>query len=215
MSTAGKFKDKKTAVIVIDASRGHLDPAVATMPLDADIAKVVVQGMKDLIDLGRKHELPIIYVNTFYRYHPTLGAIDNKNPFWHQREGTMIPGKKSTILGHNREGTVGTEIMPVIAPQEGDFLVVKKRRSAFFNTDMDVLLRNLKVERVIVCGVNTNTCVLSTIFEAFNRDFEVWVAKEAVQSQYGQDLHEFALQAIQRTLGNVVSLAELESELSK
>lgn len=203
------FKDTRTAVLVIDASRGHLDPSVATMPLNAETAKNVVHGMQGLIELCRKHALPIVYVNTYFRYHPIEGAVDNKNPFWMQRDGTMVPGRKNTILGHNREGSAGTELMPEIAPQEGDFLVVKKRRSAFFNTDMDTLLRNMKVDRVIVSGVNTNTCILATIFDAFNRDYEVWVVKEAVQSMYGQDLHEFALQAIQRTLGNVVSLQEL------
>ena len=69
--------------------------------------------------------------------------------------------------------------MPDLEPSQGDYHVNTKRRySAFFGTDLDLLLKNLKVETVVLTGVMTEICVLCSAFEAFNRDYRVVVVKD-------------------------------------
>jgi len=77
----------------------------------------------------------------------------------------------------------------------------KKRLSAFYGTELDTLLRALRTETVILCGINTNTCVLCTPFDAFNRDLRIVVAADGVASMYGDDLHALGLENIRRCLG--------------
>src|SRR5207302_2543809 len=81
--------------------------------------------------------------------------------------------------------------------------------SAFYGTDLDVLLRSLGTETVVIAGINTNTCVLCSAFDAFNRDLRVVVASDAVASMYGEDLHIFGLENLRRCLGWVLTTDEI------
>ncbi|MCS7115754.1 MAG: cysteine hydrolase [Nitrososphaerota archaeon] len=210
---------KRTAIIAIDMHRGHLDPEVATMHVPVDESRKVLENSKKLFALARKYGVPIIHVILQIRQisdHLTEASI---NPFWNAVETvkeTLTPHKRSVIFKHNIVGSVQTEIMPEVAPQKGDYVIDnKKRLSAFYGTDLEILLRTLKVDTLIIVGVNTNTCVLCTAFEAFNRDFKVIIVSDCVASMYGNDLHEFALQNVSRCIGWVLTLSELEDKLKK
>jgi len=208
---------KRTAIVAIDMHRGHLDPAVATMPVPPDECRRVLMNTKKLLLLARSYKIPIIHVILKYREIPGLGTEAATNPFWVAIEAakeTLTPGRPSKIVLHNVEGSVGTEIMPEVAPEAGDYVISSKRRlSAFYGTDLELLLRALKVDTTVLIGVNTNTCVLCTAFEAFNRDLKVIVVSDCVASMYGEDLHEFGLQNLSRCLGWVLDIEEFESKL--
>jgi nicotinamidase-related amidase len=77
----------------------------------------------------------------------------------------------------------------------------KKRYSVFTPTDLEVVLRRLGADTVVLAGVNTTTCVLCAAFEATNRDFRVVVAADAVDSMDGEDMHRFALRLIAAAIG--------------
>jgi nicotinamidase-related amidase len=68
---------------------------------------------------------------------------------------------------------------------------------------------------LLLAGCNTNTCVLSTAFGAYNRGFRVVVISDCVASAYGNDLHQFALANVQRRLGWMLTLDELEEKLPR
>ena len=136
-----------------------------------------------------------------------------RNPFWRaveQVKQSLTPGRRSTILHHNQEGSPQTEVPPELSPQPGDHVIrSKKRLSAFYGTDLEVLLRSLGTETVVIVGINTNTCVLCTAFDAFNRDLRVIVASDGVASMYGEDLHVFGLENLRRCLGWVLTTDEI------
>ncbi|HEY8486010.1 MAG TPA: cysteine hydrolase [Limnochordales bacterium] len=209
----------RTAVLAVDVHRGHLDPAVATMPVQAERAQRVVAALGRLFQAARRAGVPIIYVTMNHRRLPYPGAESMVNPFWRAVEEarqSLTPDRPSTIRGHNLEGSEQVTFLPEIAPQPGDYRIDnKKRLSAFYGTDLDVLLRVLKVETTVIVGINTNTCVLCTAFEAFNRDLRVVVVPECVDSMYGEDLHVFGLENVARCLGWVVGLEELERLLTR
>jgi len=75
-------------------------------------------------------------------------------------------------------GTHGTEVHPAIAPQDGDFDVVKHRVSPFYGTSLEPILRANGIERIVMCGVSTNGVVHSGAREAHDRDYEVVILED-------------------------------------
>ncbi len=75
-------------------------------------------------------------------------------------------------------GTKGTEVHPALAPQEGDFDIVKHRVSPFYGTSLEPILRANGFERIVMCGVSTNGVVHSGAREAHDRDYEVVILED-------------------------------------
>ncbi len=75
-------------------------------------------------------------------------------------------------------GTWGTEVHPALAPQEGDFDIVKHRVSPFYATALEPILRANGIERIVMCGVSTNGVVHSGAREAHDRDYEVVILED-------------------------------------
>jgi len=100
---------------------------------------------------------------------------------------------------HCIEGTIEAEVIPELARYPGE-TIPKQRYSAFFNTTLEEKLKKLKPEKVIVCGVCTNICVLHTVANARNRDYEVEVPVDCVAS-FDETAHRFALNHMEKTLG--------------
>jgi nicotinamidase-related amidase len=99
---------------------------------------------------------------------------------------------------HCIEGTPGIDIVDELAPHADDFRIKKRRYSCFLGTDLDLLLRNLGIETLLVTGVDSNVCVLWTVGEAFQRDYHVRVVEDCVAGSNPEE-HEAAL-LIMRTL---------------
>ena len=72
------------------------------------------------------------------------------------------------------EGTPESEIHPGLAPRPGEKVVLKHRYSAFYNTDLETVLRCLEVEQLVITGVMTNLCCESTARDAYFRDYKVF-----------------------------------------
>ena len=183
-----KLNARSTVVVAIDMHRGHLDPAVATLPLAAERCGPVIARAAELFRELRAIQVPIVHVVTEYREPGEIAA----NPFWQAIHDDPSKARKG-ILRHNLAGSPGTEIIPALRAA-GDLVVAgKKRYSAFFATDLEVLLHRLGASTLVLAGINTTTCILCTAFEATNRDFRVVVAADAVDSMDGEEMHRFAL----------------------
>ena len=100
---------------------------------------------------------------------------------------------------HCVRGTEEPEIIPELREYEGIHLP-KRRYSAFFETNLADLLVELEPERVIVCGVCTDICVMHTVADARNRDYAVDVPKDCVAS-FDSEAHANALRHMERILG--------------
>lgn len=196
---------RKTALVEIDMHRGHLDPAVATLPLPAERCGPLIARAATLFDALRGIGVPIVHVVTEYRdpletqSNPFKAAI-NEDPT-KKRRGTSR---------HQLLGGPGVEIIPDLY-RDGDVVVHgKKRFSAFLYTDLQfVLSRRLQVDTVILAGVNTTSCILCSAFEATNLDYRVIVASEACDTMDGPDAHAFALQLIGNIIGWPMTNAEI------
>lgn len=212
-----KLDPARTAVLAIDMHRGHLDPEVATMPVTADIAAVVVAASGRLLDATRALGIPTAFLVMHNR------IIDGEseylhNPWWRAVEAarqSLTPELASTISGHNLPGSPQTELMPELGTGHDDYVInTKHRLSSWIGTPLESWLRVRGVETLLLIGINTNTCVQCAAFEAFNRDYAAVVVSDCVHSMYGEDLHTFGLENVARCFGWVLSVDEVLEKLS-
>lgn len=201
-----RLQPERTACVAIDMHRGHLDPAVATLPLPAERCGPVIARAAALFSSLRKRGVPIIHVVTEYRD----GGEIASNPFWRGDPGAP-PRERQGVLTHNLMGSRGTEIIPDLLDTKHDLVVRnKKRYSAFFGTDLRFLLQSrLKADTLILAGINTTSCVLCTAFESTNLDFRVVIASDAVDTMDGEEMHRFALKLMAATVGWPLTNAEI------
>ncbi len=187
----------RTALVAIDMHRGHLDPAVATLPLPAERCGPVIKRAAALFADLRALGVPVVHVVTEYRDAEEIAA----NPFWKAAHDDPAKARRG-ILRHNLAGSPGTQIMPELLDPRDLVVRGKKRYSSFHATDLEfVLRRRLGADTVILAGINTTSCVLNAGFDATNRDFRVVIAADAVDSMDGEEMHRFALRLLAATVG--------------
>ncbi|HEY4025367.1 MAG TPA: cysteine hydrolase [Candidatus Dormibacteraeota bacterium] len=217
LNDALELEPRRTAVITIDCHRGHLDLAVATMPVAPQAAASVVSSTARLLRIARAAGMGVIHVVSQQRILPIGQPEVLRNPFWAAVERTrhsLTPDRESTMSRHNLVGTVQAQLMPELGPEPGDVVIDRKRRlSVFRDTDLDLTLRELDVDTVVLAGIDTSTSVLCAAFESQNRDLRTIVISDCVQSMYGDDLHFFGLQNVARCLGWVLTVDELAAKL--
>lgn len=205
---------KRTAVVTIDMHRGHLDPVQATMPVAVSESERVRHHAKDLLTFARAHHIPIIHVILVHRLveansNPRIKAV---NMVLSKAAPTTDAQKRGVI--HNLEGSIQTQLMPEVGPEKGDYIIDNKKNfSSFHGTDLESLLRVLKIDTVVLMGINTNTCVQCAAFEATNLAFKTVVVSDCVASMYGQDLHLLGLQNIARCIGWVLTVEEVKQKV--
>lgn len=143
-----------TALLVIDVQRQFTEPD-GVFP---------VAGMDEIVDktvafaaLARAKGAPVIWVQQSMRPQVGLGRA------------TQRYGRSDAHQGP------GIELDPRLNPLPEDILLVKWRQSAFYMTDLDLMLRRLGVDRVLIAGITTNVCVIATAKDASERDYETIV----------------------------------------
>ena len=100
---------------------------------------------------------------------------------------------------HCVRGTEEANVIRELSAYEGD-LIRKRRYSAFFGTDLEQRLAELNPEKVIVCGVCTDICVMHTAADARNRDYDVEIPVDCVAT-FDEDAHTSALRHMETILG--------------
>ena len=90
--------------------------------------------------------------------------------------------------------------------------MIKKRYSAFFGTDLDQILRRLTPDVLILAGINTHACVRVTAIDAYQRDWEIVVAGDCVDS-YDREHHDISMKYMKQKIATVMSNQEIRSAL--
>ena len=101
-------------------------------------------------------------------------------------------------------GTWGTEVHPDLAPQEGDFDIVKHRVSPFYGTDLEPLLKAQGIERIYILGVSTGGVVMSVAKEGHDRDYHIVIVDDCCCAG-SEDEHRFLLNNMARFAGVTTS----------
>lgn len=115
---------------------------------------------------------------------------------------------------HCYEGEWGSEIIDELAPQPDDQTVIKRRFSAFFNTDLDVTLKDWKIDTLIFLGVALNICVRATVHDAFFNGYRNFVVEDGVAATSPRE-QASTLYDIATHYGSVVTSESLVNHLTK
>lgn len=193
-----------TAVISIDMHRGHLDPS-PDCPCPAPRARELVEPLDAFHRQVRQLGVRLVHVRSTVRPN---GEDDTKGiPAAWRRTFPLHVGPIPNADGHAIEGSPWTEWCTEVA--DTDLQVSTKRRlSAFYPTDLDFLLRNQRIDTVVLDGGFADCCVLNTAFDANNRCYRVIVLRDLVR---GTDPHleSSAYSMVSLHLGLVMDSAEL------
>ena len=195
----------RAAVVGIDLHRGHLDLTVATMPVktQAQADRVVAANAK-LFRWCRGKGIPVVHLVTTYRDAEEIRV----NPFWRTRAEDPNATRKN-VLRHNIAGMPGCTVMPGLQEPQDWVVNTKKRYDCFVGSDLDFTLRAHGINTLIVTGVNTNSCVLSTVAAACSRDYAVIVPSDCVDTMDDPSLHDQALACIRTAFGFVMTSDDL------
>jgi len=154
-----KLKREASALLVIDMQNFFLDPE---LPGYTCGGPAVLENLKLLIEAFRAANRPVIF--TRHVHHPDNLDAGVLGWWW---EGMCL------------EGSPESEIHHLIAPLPNEKVIFKHRYSAFYNTDLETVLRCLKIEDLVIAGVMTNLCCESTARDAYFRDYRVFFLADA------------------------------------
>lgn len=138
-------------------------------PLFVNNGPRIVKNIKKILESFRKKNLPIIFVK---REHRKSGVDIDKVRL-------EILNKNSNILCENDKSS---EIIKDLKPLKNEIVVIKRRWSAFFGTELEILLKRLKIENLIVTGVQTPNCIRATVYDALSLEYDVIVISDATAS---------------------------------
>ena len=195
----------RPAVVAIDLHRGHLDPAVATMPVVPGTEARIIAANRQFFAACRAAGIPIVHLLTTYREVSEIRSM----PFWRALAEDATATRRNAER-HNLHGSPGCQIIPELYDEQRDWVVnSKKRYNCFQDTDLHFVLRTNGINTVLITGVNTNSCVLATATAASCLDYAVIVVEDCVDSMDGQALHDAALACIRTAFGWVMPSAEV------
>ncbi|HEY9768571.1 MAG TPA: isochorismatase family cysteine hydrolase [Coleofasciculaceae cyanobacterium] len=140
----------------------------------------VLPRAKQVLAAAREMNLPVIHTQEVHRKE----MVDF---------GRELDGAEPV---HCLETWAGTDFHPELYPRDGEYALAKRRYSCFFGTDLEILLRGLKVDTLVVIGTLTNVCVHYTVAEAHQRDYHFYVIEDCCAGS-DWDAHEAALKAMQ------------------
>jgi nicotinamidase-related amidase len=149
-----RLNREKSALLVVDMQEFFLAPQSPTFTMGG---LAIVPVLKRLIAAFRERGRPVIF--TKHVHHPD--RIDSGIMGWWWK-GMCV------------EGSPESEIHRELAPLPGEKVVFKHRYSAFYNTDLETVLRCTGIEDLVVSGLMTNLCCESTARDAYYRDFRVF-----------------------------------------
>lgn len=158
----------------------------------------LVRAANALAGLARAYAAPVIWVRQEF-------APDLSDAFLSMR----ATGRRVTI-----RNTPGCQLLRELDRRPEDHEIVKKRYSAFFETDLDERLARFGCTHTVICGVNTHACVRATAVDAYQRDFHVLLAQEAIAS-YDGGYHRESMRYLTRSIGPAVTTSALGAMLAR
>jgi nicotinamidase/pyrazinamidase len=184
----------KPAVIVVDMLKDSLKEE--NNPVIAQFAREIAPNINRLTEYARSHSYPVVFAND-----------------------SFLPGDfifRGRMHEHSIRGTEGAKVTEALVQTDSDIQLPKRRFSAFFKTDLDQTLRLYGVDTVIVAGLLTHWCVLSTALDALALDFSAYIIKDCCAS-YSEEAHEATVKFYRRSplypLFKIIMLDEFLSEL--
>ena len=160
---------KTTALVVIDMENAFIR---AESPLCIQQAAASVPACGKVIRKARERKIPIFFVNRIYR--------KNGSDVEFTRYASWLNGNR--YLAPNSTGALSIEVPTEFMPQKGDYTMSKPRFSAFFQTELDLLLRRLGIKTVILIGTTTPNCIRTSCYDGISLDYNILIIEDCCSS---------------------------------
>ncbi len=183
------LKPQHSALVVVDMQNDFLHPKgkfAGVWKRDISQMQSTVPHILGLIDAARKAHVPVIFTKGYEDVKYRKPGPDMRRAVrWEEKDGDGSVNSES--------GTFGSEFYEEINPQEGDIVVEKHKWTAFDGKDKDgktlqEILEKLGVRTLVITGVVAETCVETTIRDAYGNDYFVIVAKNSIGSNNPKQL---------------------------
>lgn len=190
----------RTALVVIDMQNDFLseDGWYAQSGIDISHMQQSIEPVCALVTAAREQEAPVIWTQHGFRDMTDAGVFATLRDF--MKDGGL------------RKETWGYELIPEMDARPEDWYVEKNRLSSFFATNLDLILRGLDVDTLLICGVLTNQCVKATAVDANYNDYKPIVVREATGTTLPH-LHQPALEMIAVGVGETRGLEQTLKDL--
>lgn len=191
----------RSALLVIDMENGFVHPEGGHW---IRFAQSMVPNCVRAVELARAKGIPVFFVKRLYRADGSDVEL-TRYPGWVAGGRACRPASTGPNSAQAPEG---------LRPQPGDYTIIKPRWSAFFQTELDLILRRLGVDTVLLAGTTTPNCIRSTFYDALSLDYDAAVLSDCTSS-VTPAVQAANLADMQRVGGQVLTAEELEQLLGQ
>jgi ureidoacrylate peracid hydrolase len=200
--------DVNPALVVIDVQNGFVSKGGSYDQLGIDVSRYrqAISKMAELIALCRSAGIPIFYTQAV-REKSGIDLLTNTHKILPKSREERIRKKPICV-----RGTWDADIVDELKPSPEDHIVIKRRDSAFQDTEVGVWLKSIGVDILVFCGIDTSICVETSLRDAFNNGYDVILISDATAS--GNTKHfESSLEVVREYYGLVMDVKEFSQRL--
>jgi len=186
---------KKPALLIIDMQNDFVRDGASLKVSDAGR---IIGKIQSVLDVFRRKRLPVFHVLRI-----------------HRSDGSDVEVFRSDLfkkMPFAVEGTKGAGIITELEPREGEYIIRKTRMSAFMHTELDLVLRTLGVDTLLITGIQTPNCIRTTVFDACALNYQVILVEDAVAAK-NQDIHRNNCSDVEAIGVSIVRSSEIEGLL--
>jgi ureidoacrylate peracid hydrolase len=189
-----------------------LEGMMAAKKVDMSGVRGIIEPTRQVAEACRRAGVRVVYTQHVFR--PDFSDLSQSwASIYLERPGTVSPGERvgpqGKSLGSLVKGTWNAAIIDALAPQESDIVVDSKHLyTAFYQTDLELILRKLGIEMLLIGGVTTAVCVESTLRDAFFRGFRCVLLKDCTWEKT-PDLQAASEMIVKMHFGLVTSSTEI------
>lgn len=158
----------KQAILVVDMLNEFVTGAIS-----CERGLATIEPNVKLLNAARQAGIPVIFCNDSH-----VKGIDHEFKLWGE---------------HAVSGTKGAEVIPELNVCESDYVVPKRRYSGFFQTNLDMLLKELGVDTLIITGLWVHLCVRQTTVDGFCHGYNIVIPKDATNA-FTQEEYDYSIQ---------------------
>jgi ureidoacrylate peracid hydrolase len=210
------LRPKETALIIVDMQNAYASPGgyLDLAGFDISGAAPAIEKIREAADAARAAGMPVIFFQN--GWDPDYVEVGGPgSPNWHKSHALKTMRRRPELQGKLlARGGWDYELVQALPPQPGDIVVEKPRYSAFFNTNLDSLLRARGIRSLVFTGIATNVCVESTLRDGFFLEYFGVVLHDATHHAGPDFIQQATLFNVEKFFGWVSSVEEFRTALA-